>query len=102
MKSQEILEEEKLINQAVDVLIDNLGFPQTVRFLACTSESKRDSVKKHQEWQAKLNKNVFFNELFKSNVQKSPILQIVSLNNQRHPVKPLFIRKRELRLVVNH
>jgi hypothetical protein len=94
-------EEEQLINQAIEVLIDKLGLPETIRFLACTSESKQDSVKKHRQWQAKLNKNVFFNEVFNSSTLSSTV-QLVVLNHQRPPVKPRFIRRGALRLVVSH
>jgi len=49
-----LMTEEQLINQAVNALIDKLGILEATRFLALKSESKLDSIKWHQEWQAQL------------------------------------------------
>ncbi len=60
-----LMTEEQLISQAVEVLIDKLGLLEATRFLALKSEEKYDSVKWHQEWQAQLDKEAFFEDVFK-------------------------------------
>jgi hypothetical protein len=58
--------EEQLISQAVEALIDKLGILEATRFLALKSDDKKyGSVKWHREWQAQLNKEAFFDEVFK-------------------------------------
>jgi hypothetical protein len=64
MKETILMTEEQLINQAVNALIDKLGILEATRFLALKSESKLDSIKWHQEWQAQLNKDEFFDSVF--------------------------------------
>jgi len=61
-----LMTEEQLINQAVEVLMDKLGLLEATRFLALKSSEEKynDSVKWHQEWQAQLDKEAFFDELF--------------------------------------
>jgi len=64
MKQNILMTEEQLINQAVNVLIDKLGFLETTRFLALKSEPELDSIEWHQKWQAQLDKDSFFDEVF--------------------------------------
>ncbi len=65
MKESILMTEEQLITQAVNALIEKLGILEATRFLALKSDSKLDSVKWHQEWQAQLDKEAFFDEVFK-------------------------------------
>ena len=60
-----LMTEEQLISQAVEALIDKLGLLEATRFLALKSDDKYDSVKWHREWQASLDKEEFFDEVFK-------------------------------------
>ncbi len=60
-----LMTEEQLISQAVKALIDKLGLLEATRFLALKSEEQLDSVKWHQKWQTQLDKEAFFNEVFK-------------------------------------
>jgi hypothetical protein len=65
MTESVLMTEEQLISQAVNALIDKLGILETTRFLALKSEDKLDSVEWHRKWQAQLDKNAFFDEVFK-------------------------------------
>ena len=65
MKESVLMTEEQLITQAVNALIEKLGILEATRFLALKSESELDSVKWHQEWQAQLDKDAFFDDVFK-------------------------------------
>jgi hypothetical protein len=60
-----LMTDEQLISQAVETLMDKLGILEATRFLAFKSEEKSDYVKWHQEWQAQLDKEAFFDEVFK-------------------------------------
>jgi len=65
MKESVLMTEEQLITQAVNALIDKLGILEATLFLALKSDSNIDSVKWHQEWQAQLDKEAFFDDVFK-------------------------------------
>ncbi|WP_353571575.1 hypothetical protein [Candidatus Albibeggiatoa sp. nov. BB20] len=64
MKTETILSEEQLIQQAMDALINKLGILETTRFLALKQQDKLDSVERHQQWQAGLDKDPFFDQVF--------------------------------------
>lgn len=65
MKAGTFAKEEKLISDAMNVLIDRLGPVETNRFLSLLKTGRVESVKRHQLWQAKLKKVKFFNAVFK-------------------------------------
>ena len=65
MKASTFISEEKLINKAIDALINHLGPVETNRFLSLMKQRRVESVKRHQKWQAKLKKDQFFNAVFK-------------------------------------
>lgn len=64
MTSDNILTEEQLVKQATDILIDKLGFVETARFMALTSGARVESVERHRTWQATLEKDRFFDDVF--------------------------------------
>ncbi len=64
MKVNTVLSEEQLIRQAMDILIEKLGILNATRFLALKQQNKLDAVARHQEWQAHLNKDQFFQQIF--------------------------------------
>jgi hypothetical protein len=64
MITDSILTEEQLVQQATDVLMSKLGLVETLRFLALTSRGRVESVERHRAWQATLDKDAFFDELF--------------------------------------
>jgi hypothetical protein len=55
-------DDQNFLRKAVNALI--LGILEATRFLALKSDSNLDSVKWHQEWQAQLDKEAFFDEVF--------------------------------------
>jgi hypothetical protein len=59
-----ILTEEQLVQEATDVLMSKLGLVETLRFLALPSPGRIESVERHRAWQATLDKDVFFDEVF--------------------------------------
>jgi len=60
MKSSAVMAEEKLVRQAVQVLINRFGPIDAQRFLSLTPASRKESVKRHRDWQLGLNKKRFF------------------------------------------
>jgi hypothetical protein len=64
MISKSILTVEQLVKQATDILVDKLGLVKAVRFMALTSSGRVESVKRHRAWQATLEKDKFFDEVF--------------------------------------
>ncbi|MCP4700783.1 MAG: hypothetical protein GY862_28605 [Gammaproteobacteria bacterium] len=64
MKSDAVLSEEQLIHQAIEVLIEKMGLLETTRFFALKSQGGIDSVERHRQWQADLDKDAFFDQVF--------------------------------------
>jgi hypothetical protein len=64
MKTEIILTEEQLIHQAIDLLTEKIGLLETIRFLSLKSQNRIDSIERHQQWQAGLDKDVFFDNVF--------------------------------------
>jgi len=68
MKITTLLDEEQLVKKAVTVLLEKLGPIESSRFLALPfSGGRLDSVRRHQRWQKELDKNKFFNQVFRDN-----------------------------------
>jgi len=64
MKQSQFLSEETLVQRAIAALMDTLGPVETTRFLALPVTKRVESVKRHRAWQAHLEKEQFFNEVF--------------------------------------
>jgi len=64
MKAHAYLPEDEMIHRALDALMTALGPVETARFLALPRQRRLDSVKRHRQWQASLNKDQFFNQVF--------------------------------------
>jgi hypothetical protein len=64
MKQSQFLSEEALVQRAIEVLLETLGPVETSRFLALPVKKRTEAVKRHREWQAELEKEPFFNEVF--------------------------------------
>ena len=64
MKQGQFVSEDKLLKQAINVLMERLGPVETSRFLSLPAKKRIESVKRHQRWQAKLDKDSFFNAVF--------------------------------------
>jgi hypothetical protein len=65
MKTSTFINEDKLINDAVNTLLNRFGPVETNRFFAMMKRRSVDSVKRHRLWQSKLKKATFFNSVFK-------------------------------------
>jgi len=63
MKASEYIDEEKLLNSAIRLLTEKLGAVETSRFLAISSSKRIESVKRHRQWQAEINKDQLFKEI---------------------------------------
>jgi len=64
MKAQVYLPENEMIHRALDALMSTLGPVETARFLALPRQRRLDSVESHRQWQAGLDKDQFFNQVF--------------------------------------
>jgi hypothetical protein len=66
MSTETVMSDEKLIRQATDALINNLGLMETTRFLTIKHQGHLESVERHRLWQSGLDKGEFFDEIFAS------------------------------------
>ncbi len=64
MNGKKILNEEKLIKRAINLLNAKFGPVETSRFLSITFNKRIESVKRHRIWQSKLDKEKFIKEIF--------------------------------------
>ena len=65
MKQGQFISEEKLLNQIIHILMEKLGTVETNRFLSLPAKKRLESVKRHRIWQSKLDKDKFFNNIFR-------------------------------------
>ncbi len=65
MKTAYYTEEEELLKKAIQVLMEKLGPLETFRFLSLPGKKRTESVRRHRLWQAKLDQETFFDEVFK-------------------------------------
>ena len=65
MKNTVLMSEEELMRKAVGILMRDLGPVEATRFLALRTAKRMESAKRHRAWQTKLDKKVFFDEVFK-------------------------------------
>ncbi|MBU2444709.1 MAG: hypothetical protein KJ666_03940 [Bacteroidetes bacterium] len=59
--------ENKLLKKAMRILFKELGPVETSRFLSITNQKRKESVKRHRDWQKGLNKELLFKEIFEEN-----------------------------------
>jgi hypothetical protein len=64
VKQSQFLSEETLVRRAIEVLLETLGPVETTRFLSLPLKKRTESVKRHREWQSRLEKESFFNDVF--------------------------------------
>ena len=65
MRASTYVNEEKLISDVVNTLLNRFGAVETNRFLSLIKSRDIDSVKRHRAWQSKLDKDAFFDAVFK-------------------------------------
>ncbi len=76
MTPTKLMSDKDLIRKGTEILIKNLGYTETLRFLSMPKEKRMDSVQRHREWQETLNKNDFFDKVFtteRTKEKKDPI-----------------------------
>jgi hypothetical protein len=64
MKPTQYLNEEELVERAVSVLVKALGPVETAHFLNLRREGRLESVRQHRRWQATLEQEKFFDQVF--------------------------------------
>lgn len=65
MKNQHVyLEEDEVVRRGIDALMETLGPVETLRFLAFGCRRKLDAITRHRRWQATLDKDAFFDQVF--------------------------------------
>lgn len=64
MKTQTYMSEEKIVQRALEALMKALGPVETVRFLTLPRQHRIESVRRHRQWQAKLDQTRFLDEVF--------------------------------------
>ena len=64
MDSVDYLAKDELIQQALQALMEALGPIETMRFLTLPRARRTESVKRHRQWQATLDKEQFFEQVF--------------------------------------
>jgi hypothetical protein len=64
MSTTEYLPEEELIDKALQALMKALGPVEAIRFLNLPRSRRLESVERHHQWQASLNQEHFFDQVF--------------------------------------
>ena len=65
MKASVLIDEEQLVTKAIEVLVRELGPVEASRFLTLPKKRRVESVKRHRQWQAQLQKEEFFDIVFR-------------------------------------
>ncbi len=67
MNMVKYMDENLLVRKGMGILLKELGPTETLRFICLPSQKKRvESVRRHRQWQDKLDKDEFFNAVFGS------------------------------------
>ena len=64
MNEHQLMNEDQLIEKAVQVLMREIGPVEAGRFLTLPQHKRIDSLKRHHDWQNGLDKEAFFDEVF--------------------------------------
>jgi hypothetical protein len=64
MSMAKYMDEDDVIRKAIEVLLEELGPIETIRFINMPKKKRIESVKRHREWQKQLDKEKFLNEVF--------------------------------------
>ncbi|MFZ4441705.1 MAG: hypothetical protein ACOYOS_25140 [Syntrophales bacterium] len=65
MKAVRYMEEQEVMKRGVEILFKELGPTEASRFMNLSTQGMRlESVKRHRAWQTKLDKDVFFDDIF--------------------------------------
>jgi hypothetical protein len=66
MSEHVYLQEDEVIQRAVNALVEALGPVEAARFLTLPRRRRLDSVARHHQWQDSLDKDRFFDQVFAS------------------------------------
>jgi hypothetical protein len=66
MSKASYIAEEELVEKAVSILYKELGPIETGRFINLARKRRTESVRRHRDWQRRLDKDKFMNEVFQS------------------------------------
>ncbi len=66
MRDNKFINEEELLHKAIGILTEKLGPLETSRFLSISNKRREESIKRHNRWQATLDKKMLFDEVFKN------------------------------------
>jgi len=64
MKAQVYLPEDVMVRRALEALMNALGPVEVTRFLTLPRQRRLDAVQRHRQWQASLDKDQFFDQIF--------------------------------------
>lgn len=64
MKVAKYMDEDELIRKSIEVLMEKIGPVEAIRFINIPRKKRIESVRRHRQWQKKLDKNKFFDEVF--------------------------------------
>ena len=64
MRAIKYMDEDTMVKKAIKALIGELGPIETNRFINMPRKKRKESVKRHREWQKLLDKDKFFNKVF--------------------------------------
>jgi hypothetical protein len=66
MKPTRYLPEEELVERGLEALLDALGPIEAMRFLNLPRPHRLESVERHRRWQASLEQDQFYEQVFGS------------------------------------
>jgi hypothetical protein len=64
MTEHTLINDQQLVEMAVAILVREMGSVEAGRFLALRTDRHIESVQRHRNWQAGLDQEKFFNEVF--------------------------------------
>jgi len=64
VKGHVLLQEDEMIRRGIEALMAKLGPVETARFLNLPRPRRLNAVLRHRKWQASLNKDRFFDQVF--------------------------------------
>jgi hypothetical protein len=64
MSTTRYMDEEEMVKKAVKALIGAVGPIEANRFISMPRKKRIESVKRHREWQRRLDKDEFFAKVF--------------------------------------
>ena len=66
MNMIQYMDENLLVKRGTEILLKELGPAEALRFICLPSQRRAESVRRHRQWQDKLDKNEFLNAVFGS------------------------------------